>query len=174
MIWTGGLAVLTTPGRHSLASKNANTLGIPCNETAECRTFPYSTIIFVLFQLIAIFARHRFILYGNSYHRHTAVVERISSVAKIPHMIEAYGSGIYGLGGLCIASDFPLFGLQVCRNETEARCEVVIRCAPIPEEVASATAKFLDGKYTGTYNGRDLLLDSPAVGRFLVRAGQEI
>ena len=52
---------------------------------------------------------------------------------------------IYRLGGLRIASDFPLFGLQVCRNEAEARCEVVIRCAPIPEEVASATAKFLDG-----------------------------
>jgi len=83
-------------------------------------------------------------------------------------------TAIYGLGGLRIASGFPLLGLQVCRNQTEARCDVVIRCAPIPEEVASATAKFLDGKYTGTYNGRDLLLDSPAVGRFLLRAGQEI
>ena len=81
---------------------------------------------------------------------------------------------IYRLGGLRIASDFPLFGLQVCRNEAEAHCEVVIRCAPIPEEVASATAKFLDGHYSGTYNGREVLLDSPAVGRFLLRAGQEI
>ena len=51
-------------------------------------------------------------------------------------------TAIYRLGGLRIASDFPLFGLQVCPNETEARCEVVIRCAPIPEEIASATAKF--------------------------------
>ncbi len=81
---------------------------------------------------------------------------------------------IYRFGGLRIASDFPLFGLQVCRNETEAHCEVVIRCAPIPEEVASATAKFLDGQYSGTYNGREVLLDSPAVGRFLLRAGEEI
>lgn len=81
---------------------------------------------------------------------------------------------IYKLGGLRIASDFPLFGLQICRNEPEAGCEVVIRCAPIPEEVASATAKFLDGHYSGKYNGREALLDFPTVGRFLVRAGEEI
>jgi hypothetical protein len=82
---------------------------------------------------------------------------------------------IYGLGGLRIASDFPLFGLQIYRDEAEARCEVVVRCAPIPEEVASATAKFLvGGRYSGTYNGREVLLDYPAVGRFLVRAGKEI
>ena len=81
---------------------------------------------------------------------------------------------IYTLGGLRIASDFPLFGLQVCRNETEARCEVVIRCAPIPEGVASATAKFLDGQYSGTYNGREVLLDSPAVGRFGVEEEMSI
>ena len=84
------------------------------------------------------------------------------------------GVAIYRFGGLRIASDFPLFGLQICRNEAEAGCEVVIRCAPIPEEVASATAKFLDGHYSGKYNGREALLDFPAVGRFLVRAGEEI
>src|SRR4051812_33666080 len=83
-------------------------------------------------------------------------------------------TAIYKLGGLHIASDFPLFGLQVCPNEAQKRCEVVIRCATIPEEVASATARFLDGCYSGKYNGRDVLLDSPAIGRFLVRAGQEI
>src|SRR5262249_30354623 len=82
-------------------------------------------------------------------------------------------TAIYRFGGLRIASDFPLFGLHVCQNESEARCEVVIRCAHIPEEVTSATAKFAAGRYSGTYNG-DLLLDSPPVGRFLLRAGQEI
>src|SRR5260370_36776238 len=81
---------------------------------------------------------------------------------------------IYRFAGLRIASYFPLFGLHVCRNDSEARCEVVIRCAPIPEGVASATAKFLDGQYSGPYNGREVLLDSPAVGRFLLRAGDEI
>jgi hypothetical protein len=83
-------------------------------------------------------------------------------------------TAIYSFGGLRIASDFPLFGLQVCESEAEARCDVVIRCGPIPEEVASATAKFLNGRYSGTYNGREVLLDSPAVGRFLLRAGEEI
>ena len=29
-------------------------------------------------------------------------------------------------GGLCIVSDFPLIGLQVCGNEAEAQCDVVI------------------------------------------------
>ena len=81
---------------------------------------------------------------------------------------------IYRFGGLRIASDFPLFGLHVCRNVVQAQCEVVIRCVPISEQVTSATATFLHGKCSGTYNGRDLLLDYPAVGRFLLRAGQEI
>jgi len=83
-------------------------------------------------------------------------------------------TAIYRFGGLRIASDFPLLGLHICRNETEARCEVVIRCAPIPEGVASATATFSDGHYSGIYNGREVLLDSPAVGRFLLRGGEEI
>jgi hypothetical protein len=81
---------------------------------------------------------------------------------------------IYRLGGLRIASDFPLFELPACRNEAKARCEVVIRRALIPEKVASATATFLDGRYTGIYNGREVLLDSPAIGRFLLRGGKEI
>ena len=79
---------------------------------------------------------------------------------------------IYRLGGLHIASDFPLFGVHVCRDE--ARCEVVIRRAPISEKVASATAKFLNGHYGGKYNGREVLLESSAIGRFFVRAGEEI
>jgi hypothetical protein len=84
-------------------------------------------------------------------------------------------SAIYGLGGLRIVSDFPLFGLQTCcRDEAEAHGEIVIRRAPIPDRVVTATARFLNGYYSGTYNGREVLLDSPRVGRFLLRAGQEI
>src|SRR5262249_30908601 len=82
-------------------------------------------------------------------------------------------TGIYRFGGLRIASDFPLFGLHVCRNDSGARCDVVIRCGPIPEGVASVAAKFHSGGYSGTYNGREILLDYP-VGRFLLRAGEEI
>lgn len=83
-------------------------------------------------------------------------------------------TAIYRFGGLRIASDFPLFGLHVCRNVVPAQCEVVIRCVPLAALVTSATATFLHGKCSGTYNGRDLLLDYPTVGRFLLRAGQEI
>jgi hypothetical protein len=81
---------------------------------------------------------------------------------------------IYRFGGLRIASDFPLFGLQVCRSDADSRYEVVIRCAPIPEELASATAKFSRGKCIGTYNGKEVLFEIPAVGRFLLRGGREI
>ena len=81
-------------------------------------------------------------------------------------------TAIYKLAGLRIASDFPLFGLQVCQNEAQAHCEIVIRCAPIPEWVASV--KFVDQQYSGTYNGREVLFDFPAVGRFLLREGKEI
>jgi len=80
----------------------------------------------------------------------------------------------YSLGGLRIASDFPLFGVQVCGQNAEQGCEVSIRCAPIGEEVASATAWFLDGQFSGKYNGREILLESASVGRFLVREGREI
>jgi hypothetical protein len=81
---------------------------------------------------------------------------------------------IYGLGGLRIGSDFRLFGLPVWRDSSEACCDVVIRCASIPEETVSAAAKFVSGHYSGVYNGREVLLDSPSVGRFLVRGGEEI
>jgi hypothetical protein len=83
-------------------------------------------------------------------------------------------TSIYRFGGLRIASDIPLFGLHVCRNTVQAQCEVVIRCVPISEQVSSTTATFFHGKCSGTYNGRDLLFDYPTVGRFLLRAGQEI
>jgi hypothetical protein len=81
-------------------------------------------------------------------------------------------TAIYRFGGLRIASEVPLFGLQICRNDPDSGCEVVIRRAPIPEGVASA--KFSGGKYTGTYNGKDVLLEIPDVGRFLLCAGKEI
>ena len=78
----------------------------------------------------------------------------------------------YGLGGLRIASDIPLVGLQICRNEVHH--EVVIRYGAIPEEFASSTATFRNGQFIGRYNGQDVLLDFPSAGRFLVRAGEEI
>ena len=80
----------------------------------------------------------------------------------------------YELGGLRIASNFPLFGLPVLRDPPGAPCEVVIRWTSIPEEIASAAAKFLGGHYHGIYNGKEVLLDSPSLGRFLVREGKEI
>src|SRR5262245_63930689 len=77
-------------------------------------------------------------------------------------------TAIYELGGLRIVSDFPLFGLQACQNEVEVDFDVAFRCTHIPEQIASAVAK------SGTYNGREVLLDIPAVARFLLRAGKEI
>jgi len=86
------------------------------------------------------------------------------------------GMAIYSLGGLRIASDFPLLGLQICQNE--APCDVVIRCAPIPEGFASVTAKVHvhngQVEHSGKYNGKEILLDFPAIGRFLLGAGKEI
>jgi hypothetical protein len=81
---------------------------------------------------------------------------------------------VYGFGGLRVVSDFPLFGLPTCRDGNAALDEIMIRRAPIPEGLASATAGFRHGQYFGRYNGRDVLLDVPAVGRFLLRAGKEI
>jgi hypothetical protein len=84
------------------------------------------------------------------------------------------GTTIYTFGGLRIASALPLIGLQVCQNEAEASCEVVIHYAPISEEMTRTTAKFLNGQYSGKYNGKDVLLDFSAVGRFLVRDGKNV
>jgi hypothetical protein len=81
-------------------------------------------------------------------------------------------AAVYRLGGLRIRSDFPLFGAQF--NEAGARCDVVIRRGHISQAVASATAKIVDGRYIGEYNGKEILIDLPAVGRFLLRAGKEI
>src|SRR5262245_60481220 len=83
-------------------------------------------------------------------------------------------SAIYRLGGLRIASDFPLHGVEICERSTEAHSDVIIRRASIPDPVAATTAKVLNGNYSGTYNGREFVLDSPKIGRFLLRAGREI
>ena len=83
-------------------------------------------------------------------------------------------AGVYRLAGLRIVSDLPLSGLPVCPDDPEGQPEVVIRRAPIPEELVSATATFREGQCIGIYNGREVLIDIPSVGRFLVRAGNEI
>src|SRR5229473_1307322 len=80
----------------------------------------------------------------------------------------------YRLAGLRIVSEFPLFGIQTCDDEAAGRGEILIRRASISERLASATATFRDQQYIGRYNGRDVLLDFPGVGRFLVRDGKEI
>jgi hypothetical protein len=80
----------------------------------------------------------------------------------------------YSLSGLRIVSDFPLSGLQICDDETSASEKILIRRAPIPDGLTSATATLRDGQYIGEYNGTEVLIDIPAAGRFLVRRGQEI
>src|SRR6266487_2977299 len=80
----------------------------------------------------------------------------------------------YRLGGLRILSDFPLFGLSVCRDEAEVHSDVVIRLASIPAGIASFPPRFRSADYSERHNGEEVLLDFPAVGRFLLRAGKEI
>jgi hypothetical protein len=83
---------------------------------------------------------------------------------------------IYELSGLRIASDLPLFGVQVCQNEAGNPCDIQIRCSRIPATFTSATVRVCNGKiqHKGSYDGRELLLEFPTVGRFLLRAGNEI
>ena len=89
--------------------------------------------------------------------------------------LESQIAGVYWLAGLRIVSDLPLSGLPVCGDDLQENPpEVVIRRAPIPAELASATATFRHGQYLGRYNGREVLIDIPATARFLVRGGNEI
>jgi hypothetical protein len=81
---------------------------------------------------------------------------------------------IYNLSGLRIASDFPLLGLEVCRNDAKMHCDVVIRRAPTPKGIASVAATYRNAQFTERYNGSEVLLEIQEVGRFLLRAGQEI
>ena len=84
-------------------------------------------------------------------------------------------AGVYRLAGLRIVSDLPLSGLPVCRDAPQEQPpDVVIRRAAIPEGLAAATAMITDGQCIGRYNGREVLIDIPATGRFLVRGGNEI
>jgi hypothetical protein len=82
---------------------------------------------------------------------------------------------VYKICGLRVASDFPLTGLQTCPpDEAGSSDEVRIRRAPIRQQLAPTMATFRDGQYVGRYDGRELLIDIPAAGRFLVRSGKEI
>jgi len=75
----------------------------------------------------------------------------------------------YKLAGLRIVSDFPLFWLPKC-HELNGRHEVAIRHAPVPKTLLSVAGEFPNAQY----NGNELLLKSPAAGRFLLRSGSEI
>ena len=85
-------------------------------------------------------------------------------------------AAIYKVGSLCINSDFPLFGLQLCRSQVKGDCDidVVIRRGPIPEGITSVTPKYHNAAYSERSNGREALLEFRAVGRFLLREGKEI
>jgi hypothetical protein len=50
----------------------------------------------------------------------------------------------------------------------------VIRRAPIPEGIVSVTATFRYAQYSERDDGKEILLEFPSVGRFLLRAGKEI
>ena len=77
---------------------------------------------------------------------------------------------IYRIAGLRIVSDFPLFGPSEYHADATAEHQVLIRRAPVPKELPSAAARFLNVQY----NGSEVLLDYPGVGRFLLRDGNEI
>jgi len=81
---------------------------------------------------------------------------------------------VYGLAGLRIISDFQLRGLQSPPEKDAAEGEVVIRRAPIPDELTLAPAAFQDGLHFHVYNEEEVLLEFQAAGRFLVRSGKEI
>jgi hypothetical protein len=83
-------------------------------------------------------------------------------------------TAFYSLGGLRIESDLPLWGLHVFPNKAEERCEVVVRRRPIADKVSKTIAKFIDGHYSGAYDGRDVLIEYSPLGRFLLRGGEEI
>ena len=76
--------------------------------------------------------------------------------------------------GLRIASDFPLSGLETYPHDEVGPDQVLIRRGPIHQQLAPAMAAFRNGEYVGRYDGRELLIDIPAAGRFLVRSGREI
>src|ERR1035437_8128434 len=76
----------------------------------------------------------------------------------------------YSLAGLRIISDFPLLWLPRWHDDAAVKHEIAIRRATLPKTLPSVVAEFP----TGQYNGRELLLESPVAGRFLLRGGNEI
>jgi hypothetical protein len=81
-----------------------------------------------------------------------------------------FSEPVYQLAGLRILSDFFLSGVPVSANDSTVQHQVVIRRASIPEALPSGASRFPDGQY----NGKQVLLDFPGVGRFLIRNGNEI
>jgi hypothetical protein len=77
---------------------------------------------------------------------------------------------LYTLAGLCIVSDFRLNEVPICRDKAAPQHKVVIRRSPVPASLPSGAATFTNSQY----NGKELLLDFPEVGRFLLRGGNEI
>jgi hypothetical protein len=84
-------------------------------------------------------------------------------------------ASLYQICGLRIASDFPLTGLETRPpDHLGSSDEIRIRRAPIHHHLAPAIATFRNGQYVGRYDGRELLIEIPDAGRFLVRSGKEI
>jgi hypothetical protein len=75
---------------------------------------------------------------------------------------------------LRIVSDFRLRGLESDASGIAPDDQIAFRRASIPEELALPTATFRNGHHSGKYNGKDVLLEFPVAGRFLVRSGKEI
>jgi energy-coupling factor transporter ATP-binding protein EcfA2 len=71
-------------------------------------------------------------------------------------------------------SDFPLIGVHACHDEAADDDAVMIRRGSIPDGSDSAAAMFREGRHIAGSNGKEVLLDFPNVGRFLVRDGNEI
>jgi hypothetical protein len=80
------------------------------------------------------------------------------------------GAAVYTFAGLRIVSDFPLNELPICCDNAAVQDKVVIRRAPVPAALPSVAARFPNSQY----NGKELLLDFPEVGRFLLRGSNEI
>jgi hypothetical protein len=84
------------------------------------------------------------------------------------------GTAVYRLAGLRIASDFPLIGIELCRDEAALHNDVVIRRAPVSPGSDCAETAHYNGQHSERHKEQELFLDFPGVGRFLVRAGKEI
>jgi hypothetical protein len=70
-----------------------------------------------------------------------------------------------------IVSNFPLPGLPACRNSDALGQKHVTICrAPVPESLPGVVVRFPNGQC----NGKEVLLEFPKVGRFLLRDGNEI